>query len=510
MQALALCGLIALAFGAGSYQATGQPGWFAAANLALGAAALLAAAGLALRRLGGAGSPALRRVLLRGLLAIAATLLVAVAAERLAARSGLEIDWSYQERFQISDATRRALAALGGAEATLYSEAGDPRSRSTRLLLETIAQSGGLRVSEKRLAEHPEDADLYGIGSGNTVLVRAGGGFETVERPTEGSLFEAFERLREREQRILYVMQGAGEGDPGDEGALGFSGLAAALATEGYEVRPLVTAAASEVPADADVLLSLAPRRRLREESLAALRAWLGRGGHLVAFLEPGAESGLGEVLAEWGIASPDAVVVDPASAPVDEEAPGVNPLAFQYASSHPAARGLLPGRMTFFRGARSFTLRKPGPGDQVEGVVFTSGRAWLTPDASVLGRRSAPERPAGAEEDFHPLVVAARYPRPVSRPEGETRIVAFGDSDLASNQNLRTLYNLDLVLNAIHWAAQREPEITIRPKIAVSGALQLPLPVQNTLLMFQSVGLLVPELCLLGAALTWLRRRGA
>ncbi|MGI9432770.1 MAG: hypothetical protein ACR2PQ_11180, partial [Myxococcota bacterium] len=104
----------------------------------------------------------------------------------------------------------------------------------------------------------------------------------------------------------------------------------------------------------------------------------------------------------------------------------------------------------------------------------------------------------------YHSLVVAARFPR----GDHEARIVAFGDAQLASNQYLRSLYNLDIVMNAMHWATEHTAPGT-RPKVvAVSGRLQLPLPLQNTLTMFQGVGLLLPELLLIAGALFWARSR--
>ena len=91
-----------------------------------------------------------------------------------------------------------------------------------------------------------------------------------------------------------------------------------------------------------------------------------------------------------------------------------------------------------------------------------------------------------------------------------ETRIVAIGDADLATNHDLRALFNLDLVVNAVHWATAREPAITLRPKVAVSGRMQFPIPLQNTFTRFQSLGLLLPELLLIIAAFVWARTRTA
>jgi hypothetical protein len=176
----------------------------------------------------------------------------------------------------------------------------------------------------------------------------------------------------------------------------------------------------------------------------------------------------------------------------------------FAYATSHPIARGLDDTRMTFFRGARSFRLRKPEVEDRLVAVALASIRSWLAPDLGVLTHGTPLVQPPEETGDYHPVVVAGSY----RRGERETRIVAIGDADLASNHDLRALFNLDLVVNAVHWAAEHEPAITLRPKVAVSGRMQFPIPLQNTFTRFQSLGLLVPELLLVLAAFVWARTR--
>jgi hypothetical protein len=506
MRELALGGLIAIAFGMGSYYATDHFGAFNYANVILGGTALAVAAARGLSRLRGAGAPAFRGILARGVLGILAAALLALAVERAAHHSGIQFDWSFERKFALSEATLTALADLPcQLTATLYYEEFDPRSRSTRLLLRTLVRAGDLRFDERRLDDHPDDEDRYAIGSSNTVVFHCGDEFQTVERPTEGAIYEALYRFRSFDSRTLYLSRGAGEGDPERTDAIGFSGFAQALLTEGYRLRHLVTASVSEIPEEADAVVLIAPSRPLRREALDALDRYLERGGRVVAFIEPGRESGVEELLGRWGLRSANSVLIAPASGPVDGDAPGVNPIAFNYTTSHPAARGLGPSRMTFFRGARSFELRKPRPGDKLAGVVFASPRSWLHADIGVLSSKVAPERPAAAAEEYRPIAVAAAYPREGS----EARIVAFGDSDFASNRHLRTLYNLDLVLNSIHWALEREPDITLRPKTSI-GAMQFPLPLASTLRTFQGLGLLLPELLLVAGAILWLRRRSA
>jgi hypothetical protein len=167
--------------------------------------------------------------------------------------------------------------------------------------------------------------------------------------------------------------------------------------------------------------------------------------------------------------------------------------------------RGLDGTRMIFLRRTRPvIAARKPQPDDEVRAVAFASRRSWLAPNAAAVQRGAAPEEPAEREENYWPVLSLGAYPR----PGGETRIAVFGDADFASNRYLRALYNVDLLMNAIHWVAQREDEITLRPKSLTPD--QYPLTPQQSLDMLQGVGLLIPELCLAAAAWTWVRRRGA
>jgi hypothetical protein len=90
-------------------------------------------------------------------------------------------------------------------------------------------------------------------------------------------------------------------------------------------------------------------------------------------------------------------VIVDPASGPVEGDAPGVNPIVFQHAT-HPATRGLDGTRMVFFRRARPVlasasrnltTSCAPSPSQ--------SRRSWLAPNAAAVQRGAASSRRSDA-----------------------------------------------------------------------------------------------------------------
>ena len=504
MREIAIAGWIALIFGLLSFHATGHVGTFALANGVLGAAALVAWGVASTRRLHASIGPHARREIARGLLRVGAALLCAAGIERGLAFADLRFDWTFEQRYQLAPATLAVLRDLDAPlEILFFYDPLDPRIRRTRALLDTLARHGDVTIRELELSHSANDLETYGVSSSNSLVVRVGDSSGTIERPTEGAIFEALHRLHGTRHGVIAVLRGEGEGDPHRRDDLGFSGLSEALITEGYELRDLVTASLDAVPSDVSVVLSIAPRRKLRGEALEALRSYLAAGGRLIALLEPEAQSGVEAILSEYGLHSPQSVLVDPASAGMNEKSRGLSPVAFHY-ERHPITAGLDRSRMTVFDGVRAFELRKPQPGDDLRAIVQSSPHAWLDDDLSVLDPAGAVPDAGDARQTYHPIAVAGRYPR----GDVETRIVAVGDSAFAANRHLRSLYNLDLILNSVHWVLEREAAITLRPKLR--ARVQFPLPASDSLQMLYSVGLLMPELLLIAGVCVWSRRRSA
>ena len=502
MLQLAYVGLAMVAAGLASFYAIDRAGIFVLVNLVGGAIALAAAGALALQRLRLARSPDSLRAIGLGAAKIALAMIAGVGLELAAERSGIQFDWTFDRRFEIAPSTIEACEAVGaGLRATLFHATGDPRIRRTRLLLETLARSCPMQVDARPLERAARVTDRFAIGSSNTVVFEIGPRFETVERPSEGAIYAALRRLRPTAGGVLVALRGEGEGDFERVDDAGYSGLLEALTDEGYRVRGVVTASMGEIPEDAEAVVVLGPRRLLQPEAIGALRRYLETGGSLVALIEPGTRTGLEELLAEYGLASPNALIIDPDAGASGARTEGTDPIGSHY-NTHAISRGLDANRVTFFSGARSFELRKARPDDRIQAIVLASPQSWLSDDLALLDRRSGRPDPGGARRDYHPLVVSGRY----RREAGETRIVAFGDSDFCSNRHLRAVYNLDLILNAVAWVTRRESDIAIRPKAA--PPLHFPLPVANSLQTFYAVGLLIPELLLIAGGLVWLRAK--
>jgi len=506
IRALTLVGVITSAFGLGAERVLGQVSGWGAVNLVVGAVSLVAALGLYLKQVGHSQQPALRRPALGALGSALAICLAAILLHQLAARSGIRFDWTFEGTFDLAPATRETLARLDSPlEATLYYDVGDPRIRNTRLLLDELAREGDVRVSQKLLDDHPEEEDRFGIASSNSVVLELGSRWELVQRPSEGGLFEAISRLVTPRSRVLYIGVGAGDGDLERVDDLGFSGLRAALETEGYEPRPLPLAVVDEIPPDAAAVVLLAPQRGLREPALRALERYLDAGGSLVAFLEPGVRSGIETLLERYGIFSAEGWVIDPASGPVEGDPAGLNPIAHSYVQ-HAVTRGIDANRMTFFRRSGAFRLRKARPEDRLTALVYASRDSWISPTEPTSETLPHPSAPAGTATDYHALVASVEF----DRGQGSGRILAFGDASLAANRYLRALYNLDLVMNGVHWAVDRETAITLRPKSGGRQLIQFPVPLETSLQSLYGVGLLIPELLLIAGGLVWLRQRMA
>ena len=100
------------------------------------------------------------------------TAIAAVLLYQLAAASHTRFDWTFENRFELADATKKVLAELPGTlHMTLYFAGGDPRIRHTRLALETMAAGHDVSVASRDLDRFPDEEDQFGIGSSNSVVL---------------------------------------------------------------------------------------------------------------------------------------------------------------------------------------------------------------------------------------------------------------------------------------------------------------------------------------------------
>jgi hypothetical protein len=511
MTFLAGAGLVMILSGLGAYYATDALSWFSVTNLLTGPLLLAAAALLASRRVRGFSGALSRRVVLRWSALVLLVLGAVLLANAAVKRSGAMLDLTFDRLYTLAPQTLALCRELevreeGVPELLLFEDA--KLADDVRMLTQAYQSACPIDVRALERNEAPEAAADTLREFETTLVVCLTGRCEPVGFPSERNITNALLRLVRLDAPIAYFLVGHGELDMASEGAFGGSALVGAMRDEGILVRAWVGPAQSEPPPDAQVVIAAAPERNLLDGELRALRHYLERGGRLLVLLDPSRSSNLERLLEDYGFALPPGIVADPAASPLLPDPQPLNLLVGEFDRFHRVTRPLDARTLLILSGVRPvITLAKPAPDDRLVPLIYSGDRAWVERDAkeALAGRpitRDEADEPAGSV----PLAAAGAYPR----GGRETRIVVIGDLDFARNRLLDSLYNADLVLNAVEWLLEDEHRIALhalRPKYwRVDDA---PLTVQQTLGYFYSLAFALPEaLLLLGLHAWWRQRR--
>lgn len=507
---LAPAGLVMILVGVASHYATRSLSGFSAfslLNVAAGAALLLAGGVWRARRFRGFSGAASRRVASAWVGALALALVAVIGVDLLAKGWSARVDLTRDRLYTLSDQTKgicRELAEAQGEPIDLVFFEDALLAKDVRLLVDAYgADCPSVRIRDASRDEPPAGARGLFRTTATTVIACRGAVCDPVGYPSERNITSALLRLGSARVPRVYFLVGHGEVDLASQAEDGYSGLAGTLRGQGFDVQALVGPAAPEVPADADALVVAGPERDLLPQEIAYLDAWLARGGRVLALAEPGLRSNFyGELLARWGFALPDAVVLDAAASPLLRDARPMNLLVHLFAPYNPVTRTLSQRTMVLLPGARPVELaRKPAPDDRLERVAFASRRAWLEPDVAAA-RAGRSTRPVDAPEVAIPVAATGTYPR----PDGEARVVVIGDCDFVSNRLLEALYNRDLFLNALRWLVADEARIALGDKAWTPN--QDPLTLQQTVAYFYFLAFALPEALLLLGIYAWWRRR--
>jgi len=520
MTFLPAAGLVMILVGVASYYATRSLhglSAFSGANLALGVLLVLAGAAAQVRSFRGFSGAASRRVALRALSVFVAGLLAVIALDVAARRSTARLDLTVDRLYTLSDQTRALCAELD-------TDAGPPielvffedalLAKDVRLLVAAYASAcPRVAVRDASRKEPPAGArDLY-TTSATTVIACRGEVCDPVGYPSERNITSALLRLAsERVPRVFFLV-GHGEVDLASQNDNGYSGLAALLRDQGFDVRALVGPATAELPAEADVVIAAAPERDLLPVELALLDRYLEGGGRLLALSEPALRSNFySDLLLRWGFDLEDGVIADDATSPLLEDPTPLNLLVHRFAPYNPVTRTLSRRTMVLMPTTRPVGLaRKPQPDDRLERIAFASERAFVDRDLARALAGHGLARPADAASSEPPVAATGSYPRGEVDPATdvaarEARIVVIGDRDFASNRLLDALYNRDLLLNAVRWLAGDEARIALSDKAWTPN--QDPLTLQQTVAYFYFLAFALPEALLLLGIYAWWRNR--
>jgi ABC-type uncharacterized transport system involved in gliding motility auxiliary subunit len=163
----------------------------------------------------------------------------------------------------------------------------------------------------------PAVAKQYQVQSYGTVVLEYKGRTERVVGDSEQDLTNAIIKVVSGAKKTLYFLQGHGERDPNSSERPGFSTIKSALERENYGVERLALIQAGAVPDQATAVVVAGPTSDLLAPELAALEAYLAKGGKVLLMVDPPATNAtpplpLFEGLAkQWGATLGRDVIVD-------------------------------------------------------------------------------------------------------------------------------------------------------------------------------------------------------
>jgi ABC-type uncharacterized transport system involved in gliding motility auxiliary subunit len=463
------------------------------------------------------------------LVSVLVALGIAVAVNYLGVRQNKRWDLTANQFYSLSDQTVKVLRNLDApVKLTVYSRETEFDTFRDRLEEYAYQSNGNVTVEYVDADRQPARARAAQVQTYGTIVIEYKDKVERVTTNDEQAITNGVIKAVTGQQRKVYFTQGHGEKDTGNQDRMGYSAVASTLASDNYGVEQLVLAQTREVPADATAVVIAGPSTDFLPPEIDALERYVAKGGKVMILLDPPEAANpipmpvLVSFLSEWGMTVGNDVVLD---------ASGIGQLIGTDASVPVAAPPYPPhaiterfGVMTAFPLARSVSPVEGGAGGRTaQAFVQTSSNSWAETDLKGIAAGGQVEFNADQGDKQGPVVLAAAVSAPATEaptplptntspdapldaPKPESRVVAIGDSDFATNSVLGIQGNRDLFLNALNWVAQNENLIAIRPREAADRRITLTAD-QHQRVMLISL-LIVPGLVFATGAYTWWRRR--
>jgi ABC-type uncharacterized transport system involved in gliding motility auxiliary subunit len=460
-----------------------------------------------------------------GSLAIASILVVLgilVAINYLANQHNKRWDLTAAKQYTLSDQSKKILQGLKKpVNVTVFARTED-FERFRQRLAEYEYVTKNFKVEYIDPEKRPTLAERLKENALGTIVFEYDGRVQRVTSDAEQDVTNGLIKVIQGQQPKVYFIQGHGERDIAASDGPGYSGIVEELKGDNFAAEPLVLLQ-QDVPADAAVLVIAGPKTDLLPPEIDKLKAFLAKGGKLLALVDPPQSAdapplaNLIGMLKEWAVDVGTNAVLDPMSRLRGAE-PDV-PVAAQY-PFHAITNTMR--FLTAYPGARSVKPVENAPAGRTATTFIQSGRnSWAESDLTLLMTKgqAQPNFDKGDVQGPISLGVAvtagvegANSPPPP--PEGqdanqnkpETRLVVVGDSDFAANYIAATGGNRDMFVNIVNWLAQQENLISVRPRNPEDRRITLAAGQERFIFWF--VIFIVPGVVLLAGIQTWWRRR--
>lgn len=478
--------------------------------------------------------------------------LLAVLGTIAVSRNDVRVDVTKGDRRTLSPQTTRVLELLDQPVEvlTFYAERPAEQARVVDLIDRYREVQPSITLRSIDPDRRPDLADEYGVAANGTVVLAGGDLRIRMVDPDEARLTAGFLRLLSAEPPVVLFTTGHGESSLEDDGSAGWSEASALLMEQNFDVRLLATAATARVPDNVALVVMAGPESELSPREADLLTDHVGRGGSVLAMLEPAGAATADSLVAELGIRADAGFVVDqsPEQANLTRGGDGRIALAIGSAQDHPITRDF--NFNALFPLARSLQVVQPvPPGVRASRLLETQAATWTERGGvddnrgglsfDPLVDRAGPLALAYAVEidlrRFHfggrstsantssllDMLGDAVDVRDTSQvdtlragdlslrgaPAERARLVVIGDTSFANNANLRVQGNAQLLLASVLWLTEQEDRIALPPRPDLNDPIVL---TPNTVQTLRIVVLAVAPLIFfaVGGWMLWRRRQ--
>jgi ABC-type uncharacterized transport system involved in gliding motility auxiliary subunit len=451
---------------------------------------------------------------------------ILVAVNYLGARQNKRWDLTANQVFSLSDQTIKILKELKEPVTFVVYERQDRQDLHRDRLEEFTYQTAQVRTEFVDPDREPARAQEAKIETLPTILIQYAGRTERVSSSNEQDLTNGLIKAVTGQAKKVYFTQGHGEKDPASSDRTGYSTIGDALKQDNFAVESLLLVTQKAVPDDATIVVIAGPATDFFPPEIEALKAYVAKGGKVLVLLDPPSKPGaaqpqLTQFLTDWGINAGSDIVLDASGVGQMLGTDASVPVAAQY-PTHPITQGFRV--LTAYPMARSMSPIEGGSNSHIaQPLVNTSQQSWAESDLASLstGKGQVEFNPdKGDKQGPITLAAAVSAPATVTPPKPanaspdsteapatpETRVVAVGDSDFASNMAIGVQGNRDFFMNSLNWLAQQENMIAVRPRQPQDHRLTLTADQQNRIMILSLF--IIPGLVFASGVYTWWRRR--
>ena len=330
----------------------------------------------------------------------------------------------------------------------------------------------------------------------------------------EQAVLNAVVSVALKKDAMMCFLEGQGEFAITDQKQDGLSKLADMLEAEAFTITVAQLSGGRPIPEDCRVAILAGPQRPLVSQDREVLMDFLSRGGGLLLLLHGGSVPGTDDLLAPWGLALADKILVDK-SRSADPDGFMVRPELLD----HEITAGM-------DKDGNSMKLLYPSPlsvaGRAPAGVavapVLQTSRAAV--ECSLVDYEVYQQLECADKQARHVLAAAVTQ----GRGQRAGRVLVAGNSLFITNDFLRSTVQLQdnvvtaqsqasednalFALNSIHWLAGEEDVITLRPRPADQDMLKDSYDYAHRMMVFKLFTFVIPLGILILGGVIWRWRR--